>query len=586
MRRCVPRLLPGSMLRCPAWVPAQGAVAGAAVRHCASSSAAGGGNGAEGGDEGKGDDGDKPKKKSGRPKAEKGKGDKAEKSGDPTKAAADKATSTTATTGSESGPATTITTPVDPKNATAASAPNPQPPAPSSVRDMLPRQLMAELDKFIVGQSEAKRAVAVALRNRWRRHQVEPKELRDEINPKNILMIGPTGVGKTEIARRLAKLTDAPFVKVEATKFTEVGFHGRDVDSIIEDLLKVSLSQTKNVLMRRHEEEAQKRAEARVLKALAGSPSGFEDHLQSGALNDVDVTIELREKKEPPKQNVGEGPQTVIDIPAMMGLSPNKPKLVKRTLKIAEALPLVKQEELDKLVEGADLTKEAIRACEEDGIVVIDEIDKIVTPSTGHKGHQASAEGVQQDLLPLIEGTTVSCKAANGAQIKTDKILFICSGAFHMVKPSDMLAELQGRLPIRVELKALTEADFLRIITEPQYNLIRQNAAMLATEGVELDVRDDAKREIARIAAHVNGTVQNIGARRLITITERVLEDINFDGPELAHDARAKLQEAGETTTTEDGKPKLVTKFTIDGAYVRKAVDALVAKVDVSKYLL
>jgi ATP-dependent HslUV protease ATP-binding subunit HslU len=451
---------------------------------------------------------------------------------------------------------------------------------------MLPKQLMSELDKFIVGQSDAKRAVAVALRNRWRRHQVQPVEMREEISPKNILMIGPTGVGKTEIARRLAKLTDAPFVKVEATKFTEVGFHGRDVDSIIEDLLKVSVSQTKTVLMRRHEEEAQRRAEARVLKALAGSPAGFEEHLRSGALNDVDVTIELREKKETPKQNIGEGPATMIDIPTMMGLNVNKPKIVKRNLKISEALPLVKQEELDKLVEGADLTKEAVRACEEDGIVVIDEIDKIVTPSTGYKGHQASAEGVQQDLLPLIEGTTVSCKAANGAQIKTDKILFICSGAFHMVKPSDMLAELQGRLPIRVELKPLTEDDFLRIITEPQYNLILQNIAMLETEGVELVVTYDAKKEIARLAAHVNGTVANIGARRLITIVEKVMEEISFEGPELAREARQKAEAAGEAVTTEEGRPKLVTTFTIDGAYVRKSVESLITKVDVTKYLL
>jgi len=227
-----------------------------------------------------------------------------------------------------------------------------------------------------------------------------------------------------------------------------------------------------------------------------------------------------------------------------------------------------------------------VRACEEDGIVVIDEIDKIVTPSTGHKGHQASAEGVQQDLLPLIEGTTVSCKAANGAQIKTDKILFICSGAFHMVKPADMLAELQGRLPIRVELKPLTEEDFLRIITEPRYNLIRQNTAMMATEGVELEVTDDAKKEIARIAAHVNGTVQNIGARRLITIVEKVMEEVSFDGPELALEARKKLEAAGEPWQDENGKPKLVAKFAIDGEYVRKAVDGLTAKVDVTKYLL
>jgi ATP-dependent HslUV protease ATP-binding subunit HslU len=540
------------------------------MRHCSSA----GDDGEEGGDVGKAAKGTGKK---GRKKA----GDKAPPAGDK-----DKEPPATGT-GSSSSP----TPPPTPPTATApsdaaADGSTATEPKVTAVRDMLPKQLMSELDKFIVGQSDAKRAVAVALRNRWRRHQVQPVEMREEISPKNILMIGPTGVGKTEIARRLAKLTDAPFVKVEATKFTEVGFHGRDVDSIIEDLLKVSVSQTKTVLMRRHEEEAQRRAEARVLKALAGSPAGFEEHLRSGALNDVDVTIELREKKETPKQNIGEGPATMIDIPTMMGLNVNKPKIVKRNLKISEALPLVKQEELDKLVEGADLTKEAVRACEEDGIVVIDEIDKIVTPSTGYKGHQASAEGVQQDLLPLIEGTTVSCKAANGAQIKTDKILFICSGAFHMVKPSDMLAELQGRLPIRVELKPLTEDDFLRIITEPQYNLILQNIAMLETEGVELVVTYDAKKEIARLAAHVNGTVANIGARRLITIVEKVMEEISFEGPELAREARQKAEAAGEAVTTEEGRPKLVTTFTIDGAYVRKSVESLITKVDVTKYLL
>jgi len=237
------------------------------------------------------------------------------------------------------------------------------------------------------------------------------------------------------------------------------------------------------------------------------------------------------------------------------------PRTVKKTLKIKDMMPLVVQEELDRIVEQADVTKEALRACEEDGIVVIDEIDKIVTPSTGHKSHQASAEGVQQDLLPIIEGTTVTTKS--NIQVKTDKILFICSGAFHSVKPSDMLAELQGRLPIRVELKPLTEADFFRIITEPKFNLIRQNEALLATEGVTLEVTEDAKKEIARLAAHVNGTIQNIGARRLITITEKVLEEISFDAPE----------RKGE-------------KVTIDGAYVKKAVDGMVKAVDISKYLL
>jgi len=422
---------------------------------------------------------------------------------------------------------------------------------------------MAELDRYIVGQADAKRAVAVALRNRWRRHQVA-EDMREEIAPKNILMIGPTGVGKTEISRRLAKLVDAPFVKVEATKFTEVGFHGRDVDSIIEDLYKVALSQAKQSLQKKFESEAQAKAEDRILQALAGASTSFREHLRSGSLNDLEIMIEIQEKKEPPKQTAGggqEGYTIALDIPALMGMSGRRPKLVKKTMKIKDAMPIVLQEELDKLVEGADVSKEALRACEEDGIVVIDEIDKIVTPASGYKGHQASAEGVQQDLLPLVEGTTVTTK--NNVQIKTDKILFICSGAFHSVKPSDMLAELQGRLPIRVELKPLLEKDFYRIITEPRYNLIRQHEAMLATEGVTLNVTDDAKWEIAKIAAHVNTTVQNIGARRLITITEKVLEDISFDAPD----------KKGET-------------FTVDASYVKKTVDSMVQKVDIKKFLL
>ena len=282
---------------------------------------------------------------------------------------------------------------------------------------------MNELDNFIVGQSEAKRAVSVALRNRWRRHQVEP-DLREEIAPKNILMIGPTGVGKTEIARRLAKLVDAPFVKTEATKYTEVGFHGRDVDNIIEDLYKVAVSQTKQILMKRHESAAKERAEDRILQALAGATGSFREHLRSGTLDNLEVTINIMEKKDPQKQVTGEGFQIQLDIP-MIG-APKRPRTVKKTLKIKDALPLVLSEELEKMVETADVQKEALRACEEDGIVVIDEIDKIVTAASAYKGHQASAEGVQQDLLPIIEGTTISTK--NGVQIKTDKILFICSG--------------------------------------------------------------------------------------------------------------------------------------------------------------
>ncbi|EPY33880.1 ATP-dependent HslUV protease ATP-binding protein subunit HslU [Strigomonas culicis] len=425
---------------------------------------------------------------------------------------------------------------------------------------MKPRELMKELDRYIVGQSDAKKAVAVALRNRWRRHQVA-EDIREEIAPKNILMIGPTGVGKTEIARRLAKLVDAPFVKVEATKFTEVGFHGRDVDSIIEDLYKASLTQTKQNIRRQHEEEAKVKAEDRILKALAGeSDGGFRNHLRTGALDDIEVMVELQEKKEKPKSAAGgEGVFIALDMQSMMGNQ--SARTVKKVMKIKDAFPAVLQEELDKMMDTEDVTAEALRACQEDGIVVIDEIDKIVTAAGGYKGHQASAEGVQQDLLPLVEGTTVSTKA--NVQVKTDKILFICSGAFHSVKPADMLAELQGRLPIRVELQPLSKEDFYRIITEPKYNLIMQHKAMLATEGVDLVFQDDALWEIASMAAHINSTVQNIGARRLITITEKVVEEISFDGPE----------RKGE-------------QFVIDAAYVKKAVEPMAKKVDIKKFLL
>nr|CCC90440.1 putative heat shock protein HslVU, ATPase subunit HslU [Trypanosoma congolense IL3000] len=427
------------------------------------------------------------------------------------------------------------------------------------VRNMKPRELMRELDNYIIGQTDAKKAVAVALRNRWRRHQVDAA-IREEISPKNILMIGPTGVGKTEIARRLAKLVDAPFIKVEATKFTEVGFHGRDVESIIEDLYKASLTQTKQNIMRRHEEAARQKAENRILRALAGVSDGFREHLRSGALDDIEVIVELQEKKEKPK-NTGSSEGVFISLELPSSIGGQRPQTVKKVMKIKDALPAVLQEELDKIVDTEDVSAEALRACEEDGIVVIDEIDKIVTASGGYKGHQASAEGVQQDLLPLVEGTTVSTRG--NVQIKTDKILFICSGAFHSVKPSDMLAELQGRLPIRVELKPLTKEDFHRIITEPKYNLIKQHVMMMKTEGVDLVFTDDALWEIASIAAHINSTVQNIGARRLITITEKVVEEISFDGPD----------RRGET-------------FVIDAAYVKKSVESMMKKVDIKKFIL
>lgn len=424
-------------------------------------------------------------------------------------------------------------------------------------RDISPRGIVGELDKHVVGQADAKRAVAIALRNKWRRYQLTP-EIREELAPKNILMIGPTGCGKTEIARRLAKLTDAPYVKVEATKFTEVGFYGRDVDSIIDDLLKNSLTLMKTRLRKRNEEIARKRAEDRVLLALAGKQEveAFRQHLREGALDTMDVTVSLMERTPPQSQRMPE----IMSNPESAG-GRKFGRFVAKKLKIKDAMPAVEADEMEKILDSADVQKEALRACEEDGIVVIDEIDKIVNPPGKNYGPQVSSEGVQQDLLPIIEGSTVTTKS--GVSVKTDRILFICCGAFHTCSPSDMLAELQGRLPIRVELKALTREDFHRILTEPAHNLLRQAKALLATEDVDLVFTDEAIDDIAQIATDVNSRVQNIGARRLITVLERVTEDLSFKAPDLR----------GKTVT-------------IDREYVQSRVTDLFQKSDLQRYLL
>eukprot|EP01065_Artemidia_motanka_P040826 TRINITY_DN5193_c0_g1_i7.p1 TRINITY_DN5193_c0_g1~~TRINITY_DN5193_c0_g1_i7.p1 ORF type:complete len:471 (+),score=199.75 TRINITY_DN5193_c0_g1_i7:50-1462(+) len=427
--------------------------------------------------------------------------------------------------------------------------------------DMRPRETVAELDKYIVGQAEAKKAVAIALRNRWRRHQV-PDDMKDEVTPKNILMIGPTGVGKTEVARRLAKLTDAPFVKVEATKFTEVGFYGRDVDSIIVDLMKNAVSLTKEKIRRENEGQARAQAEDRILEALAGKEErdSFRDHLRSGGLDDMEISIDLTEKLQTPQSKISGGQGlTLGDLGGFPGARPSR--VVKKKMLIKDALPAVEREVLDRMMDSVAVEKEALRVCEEDGVVVIDEIDKIVTGKHRPHTHQASAEGVQQDLLPLIEGSTVTTE--HYGPVKTDRILFICSGAFHSCSPSDMLAELQGRLPIRVELKPLTEQDFYRILTEPTHNLIKQNVELLRTEGVELEFVDGAVHEIAKIASEVNRRIQNIGARRLITVIERVVDDVSFRGPDLSG-----------------------SKVTIDREYVQGQVKSMLEKVDLQRYLL
>ena len=396
-----------------------------------------------------------------------------------------------------------------------------------------PREIVSELDRFIVGQQEAKKAVAIALRNRWRRMQL-PERLREEIVPKNILMVGPTGVGKTEISRRLAKLVKAPFIKVEATKFTEIGYVGRDVESIIRDLVDISIHTTKKEMRKNVRAKAETAAEERVLEALVGLSASeetkqkFRDMLRSEQLNDREIEISLIDN--------GSNTMPTIDIPGMPGAQmgmislgdligkPFGEKYKTRKMKVSEAMKAVIEEESDKLLDNEKIIAEAIKAVENDGIVFIDEIDKISGKDDRRCG-DVSREGVQRDLLPLIEGTTVNTK--HGA-VKTDHILFICSGAFHLSKPSDLLPELQGRLPIRVELKALTHDDFVKILTEPEANLIEQYIALLGTENFKLEFEPAAIDKIADISVAINENVENIGARRLHTVLEILLEDISF----------------------------------------------------------
>jgi len=431
-----------------------------------------------------------------------------------------------------------------------------------------PREIVSELDRFIIGQHDAKRAVAIALRNRWRRQQL-PAELREEVLPKNILMIGPTGVGKTEISRRLARLAEAPFMKIEATKFTEVGYVGRDVESIVRDLVEFALIMIRDKKRQSVRAQAELAAEERVLDALVGEDARaetrekFRQMLRDGKLDDKEITVQVADH--------GAGGMPSFDVPGMPGAQMGminlgdmlgggigKPMKEKKTTVAGAYEPLI-NEESDNLLDDDDLVAEAIEAVEEHGIVFLDEIDKICARSD-RTGGDVSREGVQRDLLPLIEGTTVSTKHG---LVKTDHILFIASGAFSVAKPSDLLPELQGRLPIRVELRALTKDDFKRILTEPEASLIKQYKALMATEDVTLDFTEDGIETLAQIATDVNTSVENIGARRLHTIMEQVLDEISFDATD---------------------KPGL--EVTIDAAYIYQHIGDLVKDEDLSKHIL
>jgi len=432
--------------------------------------------------------------------------------------------------------------------------------------DFSPREIVSELDRFIVGQADAKRAVSIALRNRWRRLQLDGS-LREEVLPKNILMIGPTGVGKTEIARRLAKLAGAPFLKVEATKFTEVGYVGRDVEQIIRDLVEVAIAQTRERKRKDVHARAQLAAEERVLDALvgpaasAGTRESFRKKLRAGELNDKEIEIETQSTGGMPMFEIPGMPGAqmgAISLGDIFGKMGGRSKT--RRLTVEGSHEILVNEESDKLLDTDQLVQEAISAVENNGIVFLDEIDKICVRENRAGGGDVSREGVQRDLLPLIEGTTVSTK--HGA-VKTDHVLFIASGAFHIAKPSDLLPELQGRLPIRVELQALTRDDMRRILTEPEASLIKQYVALMKTEGVTLDITDAAIDALADVAVAVNSTVENIGARRLQTVMERVLDDISFTAPD----------RHGET-------------IQVDADYVTKHVGDLAKNADLSRFIL
>lgn len=433
--------------------------------------------------------------------------------------------------------------------------------------ELTPREIVSELDRFIIGQNDAKRAVAVALRSRWRRKQLD-EDLRDEVYPKNILMIGPTGVGKTEISRRLAKLARAPFIKVEATKFTEVGYVGRDVEQIIRDLVDSAIAMVREQMREDVKSKAHEAAEDRVIAAIAGEDARegtremFRKKLRSGELDETEIELEVADNSNP---------MPMFDIPGQPGSQMGMMNLgdifgkalggrtTTRKMKVKDSYEVLIGEEADKLLDDETVTAKALEAVEQNGIVFLDEIDKVCARSE-NRGADVSREGVQRDLLPLIEGTTVSTKHGS---IKTDHILFIASGAFHVAKPSDLLPELQGRLPIRVELRALTEEDFVRILTETDNALTRQYTALMGTEGVEVAFTEDGIAEIAKIAAEVNRSVENIGARRLYTVMERIFEELSFHAPD----------RSGENVT-------------VDADFIKTNIGDLASNMDLSRYVL
>ena len=431
--------------------------------------------------------------------------------------------------------------------------------------DLTPREIVSELDRFIIGQAEAKRAVAVALRNRWRRKQL-PDDIRDEVYPKNILMIGPTGVGKTEISRRLAKLARAPFLKVEATKFTEVGYVGRDVDSIIRDLVDAAIVETRARMREDVKARAVKAAEDRVIEAIAGRDAReqtremFRTKLKRGELDSTVIEVDVADTSNPMQMfdPSGQGQLGAVNLGEIFGKAFGG-RTTKRKMTVAESHDILMNEEADKLLDDEVVKAAALEAVQENGIVFIDEIDKVCARSD-MRGADVSREGVQRDLLPLIEGTTVSTKYG---PVRTDHILFIASGAFHIAKPSDLLPELQGRLPIRVELRALVEADFVRILTETDNALTRQYVALMETEKVRVAFTEDGIKALASIAAEVNRAVENIGARRLYTVMERVFEELSFHAPDRSGEA-----------------------VTVDAAYVETNLGELARSTDLSRYVL